>query len=180
MPNWCVNHMKITGAAGEITRFKQTCIIDGKLDFNTIIPQPLAWALFADSGELPTDPTMSKAWWERYHLCLAQWKEATGYDHPNDWAIEHWGTKWNASEFRVATDQANEFACAFATAWDPPDPVWEKMGEMFPTLTFELSGKEPNMAFAFEGSIRDGQMDFQYVEYIPDEKADEDEEEEAA
>ena len=100
MPNWCVNHMKITGAAGEITRFKQTCIIDGKLDFNTIIPQPLAWALFADSGELPTDPTMSKAWWERYHLCLAQWKEATGYDHPNDWATEHWGTKWNASEFR--------------------------------------------------------------------------------
>ena len=46
MPNWCVNHMKITGAAGEITRFKQTCIIDGKLDFNTIIPKPLAWALF--------------------------------------------------------------------------------------------------------------------------------------
>ena len=50
----------------------------------------------------------------------------------------------------------------------------------FRTLTFELSGKEPNMAYAFEGSIRDGQMDFQYVEYIPDEKADEDEEEETA
>jgi hypothetical protein len=46
MPSWCENNMKITGAAEEIARLKQTCIRpdeeDGEptFDFNAVVPMP--------------------------------------------------------------------------------------------------------------------------------------------
>ena len=52
MPNWCENNMKVTGAAEEIARFKQTCIRPDEdddeptFDFNTVVPMP---AILKDS-----------------------------------------------------------------------------------------------------------------------------------
>ena len=39
MPKVVHNCMTITGAAEEIARFKQTCIIDGEMDFSAIMPE---------------------------------------------------------------------------------------------------------------------------------------------
>ena len=96
MPNWCHNRMKITGAAEEIARFKQTCINgDQGVDFNAVIPMPAISTLW-DADPMPYPVTQE--WIEREKRRVARWAEATGYEHPNDWAREHWGTKWNARD----------------------------------------------------------------------------------
>jgi len=132
--------MTVTGPADEIARFKQMCIREGRLDFNTIEPKPD----FADDDHAPG--SLFPKWYE--------------------WACKHWGTKWNASDFYVSIDERERFECRFDTAWSPPVPIWEKMGSLFPALTFSLEGYEPLMDFAFEGTIRDGTLELRDVPLI--------------
>ena len=40
MPNWCHNLMTVTGAADEIARFKQVCLVDNHFDFWTAYDPP--------------------------------------------------------------------------------------------------------------------------------------------
>jgi hypothetical protein len=164
MPNWCHNRMKITGAAEEIARFKQTCINGNQgVDFNAVIPMPAISTLW-NADPMPYPPTQE--WIEREVERVARWAEATGYKHPNDWAWDHWGTKWNARDSCVGKDEVNCVEYFFATAWGPPVPVWEKMGELFPTLEFELSGSEPLADFAFQGTIHAGRVELHDVPVV--------------
>jgi hypothetical protein len=171
MPNWCHNYMTVTGPADEVARFKQTCIriaYEGEpaqLDFNAIAPMP---EIFADDpGERwfanPDAPENRDAVMEqkaRETRCL----EATGFAHTIDWAIEHWGTSWNACHFHVTgPDEPDRYECMFDTAWSPPVPIWEKMGEMFPALDFTLSGHEEMGQSAFKGSIHQGRLELRKV-----------------
>jgi hypothetical protein len=75
------------------------------------------------------------------------------------WAIEHWGTKGNASDFRVTVDAPGCYEFRFDTVWSPPVPVWEKMAKMFPALEFSLSGVGEQSEWAFEGTIQDGKLE---------------------
>ena len=61
---------------------------------------------------------------------------------------------WNACDFYLSKDEPTCLECFFNTAWSPPEPVWEKLGEMFPTLTFELSGCEPGTTLHFAASSK--------------------------
>jgi hypothetical protein len=106
--------MTITGAAEEIARFKQTCIDEHGLDFNALIPMP---------AEVDNDEHVPGSFPDWYV-----------------WSCQHWGTKWNACRFHVEINEATCFKCTFDTAFAPPIPVFEKLGKMFPTLDFELSG----------------------------------------
>jgi len=127
--------VKITGAADEIIRFKQTCIINDCLDFNTIIPMPAA---VQDSKDAVGE---------------------TGRPVWDEWSCANWGTKWNAHAFCLGKDETNHLECSFETAWSPPVPIWEKMGEMFPTLVFDLSGCVAEDDLALRGTIRDGKLE---------------------
>jgi hypothetical protein len=115
MPKVVHNCMTITGAAEEIARFKQTCIIDGEMDFSAIMPE------------------------ERNVL---------------------------ASSFSRTVESSDTLECYFDTAWSPPVRVWEKMGEMFPALAFELNGSCFESDLAFEGTIADGRLDLHRVPLI--------------
>jgi hypothetical protein len=139
--------MKLTGAADEIARFKQTCITpDEGFDFNTLVPMPEAVRASLDQthGLQPGNP-------------FPDWYE---------WRCENWGTKWNASAFYAETDEATCFACSFDTAWAPPEPVWRKLGEVFPTLEIDISGSCGESDYAFGGSIREGQLELHWVPLI--------------
>ncbi len=46
------------------------------------------------------------------------------------WALDHWGTKWNAYQFRIVNDD-EPFEVAFLTAWAPPHPVIEALARWF-------------------------------------------------
>jgi hypothetical protein len=159
MPNWCHNYMTIKGAAGEIARFKQTCIVNDEFDFNTVIQMPCRSILNADEP-MPDDPNPAfvREWAARDSQRIDRWKEAAAFGgDPNDWAIDHWGTKWNAFRSYV-TEKSDCLECSFDTAWAPPVPIFEKLGEMFPTLDFELSGAEPMNDWGFKVSVTAGKL----------------------
>jgi Ferredoxin-like domain in Api92-like protein len=139
MPNWCRNNMEITGSIDEITRFKQTCI-------RTVFEGEQAQLDFKAIIPMPDFPADDGVTWP---ACL-------------EWASKHWGTKWNACGFH----EPDRYECVFSTAWSPPSGVWEKLGAMFPALDFSLSGCEPNMDFAFKGTIRGGKLELLNVPLI--------------
>jgi hypothetical protein len=49
--------------------------------------------------------------------------------------------------------------CGFSTAWAAPEPIWKKIGEMFPALAFELEAISGENGDAFKGSIRNGRLE---------------------
>jgi hypothetical protein len=135
MPNWCQNSMKITGAAEEIARFKQTCIVNGDLDFGTIIPMPEE---VRDSKEVRESG-------------LPVWYK---------WESANWGT-YGTRDFEFGTDEPN--CLEFFTPWSPPIPIYKKLGEMFPTLLFELHAFELNVELNVRGTIKGDKIEWHDV-----------------
>jgi hypothetical protein len=159
MPNWCHNYMKITGAAEELARFKQACIrvvFEGepaKLDFDALIPMPETFKKQPDfvvvDGSVPGGAP-----------------EDFRSPPRLDWAIENWGTKWNACHFDVYADKPDCYEIAFNTAWAPPEPVYQKIAEMFPDLEIHLEGHEPLHDFAYRGTIKHGKLELLEVPVV--------------
>ncbi len=51
------------------------------------------------------------------------------------WAIDNWGTKWNAYGYDgTGYENGNGLYCQ--TAWSAPHPIMAKLAEMYPDLTF--------------------------------------------
>ena len=73
-----------------------------------------------------------------------------------DWAINNWGTKWNASNFISLDDDK---ALTFETAWDPAIPVFLEITKQNPTKKFaflyadEAIGSHVGYVLACNGKI---------------------------
>jgi hypothetical protein len=67
----------------------------------------------------------------KYMRAYRQTKTFSWYD----WAIENWGTKWNA----YSSERKSAIEVWFQTAWSMPLPVVNKLSLMFPENTFRLS-----------------------------------------
>ena len=52
-----------------------------------------------------------------------------------DWNIAHWGTKWNACDYKEREDE--EDTIEFQTAWSCPEPILMKLAEMYPDAHIE-------------------------------------------
>lgn len=64
------------------------------------------------------------------------------------WCIDNWGTKWNACDVTVSGDwEEGEVNIYLETAWSPPEPVFRKLAEQNPTLTFIHKTYEEGMSF---------------------------------
>jgi hypothetical protein len=59
-----------------------------------------------------------------------------------DWAIEKWGTKWDASEIKYNKTSDLESICFFATPWSPPLFVLEELARQNPEIEFTLEFEE--------------------------------------
>ena len=169
MPNFCDNFMEITGPNDEIARFKRTCVVfaaeQAHLDFGAIVPMP--GIFYDDPGETPDpDALKNRERVETQKAFEARALEATGSAHARDWVCEHWGTDRWPSDFEVIRDEPNSYECKFVTAWTPPVGIWRKLGEMFPTLDFSLSGYDLLDSWGFRGAIRDGKLELLEVPVI--------------
>jgi hypothetical protein len=158
MPNWCHNYMKVTGAVEELARFKQACmrvVFEGEpaqLDFNALIPMPETVKKQLDcvgiDGFLPGGAPKD-------------------FRSPRlVWAIENWETRLNACHFEVIADKPDCCEMAFNTAWAPPEPVYQKIAEMFPDLEIYLEGDEPLHDFAYRGTIKNGKLELREVPVV--------------
>lgn len=79
-----------------------------------------------------------------------------GYSNWYDWRCANWGTKWNALKTFVNWDLN---CITFQTAWSAPEPIMQKISEMFPDVEFEWlyadedCGYNTGLAVCKEGSF---------------------------
>lgn len=77
---------------------------------------------------------------DEWELGKTAWHNIRQYGAPTwyDWAINNWGTKWNAYGYGDdKIDYHNGDMLYFQTAWAAPHPVLAKLAEMFPDIELE-------------------------------------------
>ena len=119
MPNWCWNHLTVTGDEKELQEFVEKST-------NALKEWPENPTEFSFEGTLPRGDR--KDWY--------------------DWSIGNWGTKWDACYPHIEKDDEECFAVTFDSAWSPPIEWLENIVHMFPKLYFTLEYEEPGMCFA--------------------------------
>lgn len=198
MPNWCSNHIVVTGPAEEIARFARSCIRQDEkgqrwFDFNSIIPMPAILEGTVVGGPvddalvvlgrddlvwIPRSLEERMRYWNVSDIEALKQKigpeafdqarqsiaafEQTGVPNWYVWANINWGTKWNASGFKLIREEPGRYECRIETAWSPPEPVYVKLAEMFPNLCFGISGEDDQLNFDFRATARDGIFNIQY------------------
>jgi hypothetical protein len=161
MPNWCDNELSIYGPEKDIKRFvKQARGHDWSwdplfspgdgdmkcLEFNQFIPMP---ADIINNGY-----------------------NGGGYD----WENTNWGVKWGACDPSVSPiakcrskSMKNKATVSytFTTPWGPAETALQKIGLLYPTLTFICEFEEPGMGFAGRIEVKGESVsrdDWDYVE----------------
>ncbi len=157
MPNYVFNKVHFFGNENRIKELRKLVETDETaFDFNRIAPMPESLNLphgssetlaiacaYAKSAGKTTCEEFEKGWrdeksfdeWtaigEKYLDNIEKYGCTTWYD----WCYENWGTKWNACE--PIWSGANYVT--FNTAWSSPVPIYKKLTELFPDVSFEVT-----------------------------------------
>ena len=139
MPNWCWNHLEVTGDEIQLREFveKSTINIEKNDEFTFNGTYPMPEDLNITKGTQTQD--------EKEQAILN--KAKYGYTDWYDWRCEEWGTKWDACEAHVDHNDIDYFAVSFETAWSPPIAWIDNIMKDFPDLCFTLEYEEPGMCF---------------------------------
>lgn len=143
MPNWCFNHLYITGDKETLDKFAA--------DVDAHTAEGADPCILETFFPFPVELEASGASWY-------------------DWCINNWGTKWGDCHTRKNTI-SDGLLYIFDTAWSPPTKGIVKLSEMFPDLKFVLVYEEGGMQFMGGECISGGKMLMQVsVEYpdVPD------------
>lgn len=122
MPNWTSTHLGITPHGVLDHLIFNT---EGEVDFNVLLPMPeilhrvLAPPRTGDNGRLMLDTGEATP---------AQQTEIDAQSHNNwrEWALAHWGVKWNA-------DACPDRTPTFLTPWDAPLEWLHQLAQHLPT-----------------------------------------------
>jgi hypothetical protein len=149
MPNHVINKVTCTNP-----KVLSALVVDDKVDFNTILPMPKELNVTAGNVEYFAQeiiqqmklknktaeeclkehlPELLDGKGEQVQIYLNNYTKygATSW---YDWCIANWGTKWNAYEFIVRSNELE-----FQTAWRTPVPVLIKLSKRFPEETITLN-----------------------------------------
>ena len=125
MPNWCNNHITITGPNKIIDKIEKIVKEDGDEAFaDSSEPRGLLQLMNpmpACLRDTTADGSKDKAMIEK-----------TGYSDWYSWAVDNWGTKWEVCEFfgvdrQHLNDSLDESTISFSfdSAWAPPIGAYE-------------------------------------------------------
>jgi len=162
MPNWCWNHLEVTGDEIQLREFVEKSLVSPEkneihdrteFSFNGTHPMPKEFNNIK-TGSCTIDGVSCKKWIETdgksipvTEEVLKELNEKYGADNWYDWSIKHWGTKWNACEAYISHNDIDYFAVTFDTAWSPPIEWIGNIQQDFPDLRFELEYEEPGMGY---------------------------------
>lgn len=119
MPNWCDNTLYISATKKEnLDEFEKA--VNEKNLFHTFVPMPAELVDTKSPSDSPNE-TLIKLF---------------GHDNWYDWRLANWGTKWEASDVQIDRPTNLSMYIIFNTAWGPPDIFFQRLGKMFPKLTF--------------------------------------------
>ena len=148
MPNWCRNRVTVFGKEEDISKISDI-FSDTKSIFNRIIQSPDWKRLPNEKGEFPKlRQELNKdgsVFYETYDF-----PDGKNDDRWYHWNIQNWGTKWDitADSVDIGYEDSEQLEIEFSTAWSPPEPICNKLREMFPDLSFSWFYDEPGMEFA--------------------------------
>jgi hypothetical protein len=95
----------------------------------------------------------------RRHLAV---RAETGFNSWYDWAMQHWGVKWNAADTKIAeSDEA--LRVRFDTPWAPPVAVLEKLARKEPALSADFACVVEIEDGFGEGRIEGGQFKIDWL-----------------
>ena len=148
MPNWCRNRVTVYSDVKEPIE-KITKIFENKNNvFGQIIQEPDWKRLPNEKGEFPVleqhkNPKTGEIMWETYNF-----PDGKNDDRWYHWNIQNWGTKWDACNVSIEYQDESQIEIEFDTAWSPPEPICERLREMFEDIHISWFYDEPGMEFA--------------------------------
>jgi hypothetical protein len=142
MQNHCVNILRLKDRmSADISLIFKDFVKDSKptpkdqilgdgasLDFQSVIPMPhdlkVSWRPLEEACE---DPKQTDKQLQNLEEAIkAQNLEDYGYETPEQWSLENWGTEYNCYDFHV--DWANN-SLLFDTANTPPLPIVQELAK---------------------------------------------------
>ena len=140
MPNWCWNHLEVTGDEKQLQEFVEKSLTkyddeEDRFTFNGTHPMPEELSI--------TKGTQTQEEKAQAILNLAN----HGYTDWYEWHIGEWGTKWDASDPYINHNDKDYFSVNFESAWAPPVQWIDNIMKDFPDLSFILEYEEPGMGF---------------------------------
>ena len=152
MPNWTQNTITVAGKPADLRAFLEAVKWQDELfDFNRLIPMPDLLKHTGCGNRMidgqaytswyianPEEPDLSKEKVRAFTLEEQAALNKIGHDSWYDWSIENWGTKWPACDVRIDGGglEDGSIEIAFRTAWSAPLPIFHRLREMFPHLSF--------------------------------------------
>ena len=140
MPNWCYNHLNISGNEKQLQKFVEKSITgikeNDEFSFNGTYPMP-------NTLNITSGTHLSFIEKIKRYINIKLY----GHDNWYNWSIANWGTKWDACEPHIDNNDINFFSVSFDTAWGPPIEWIDNIMQDFPDLCFELEYDEPGMCF---------------------------------
>lgn len=156
MPNHCETDFTIYGRTEQVKALMAKHVTeDGTLDCDSVIPYPDE---YKELDRLAAE-------WQKAHCDDTGWRlkpEFAGLplERPKDgfnsggyeWCCENWGTKWGTYSGRAITEIVHdndmlEVQLSFESAWSPPTPVFDKLAEMYPSISFRAESFEQGAAY---------------------------------
>lgn len=158
MPRWTANTITVAGKPADLRAFLEAVKWEDEVfDFNRLIPMPeilkhtgtgsrtidgqdvTSWYVVNPENPIPCEDNIRVFTPEELAVL-----EDIGHDSWYSWCIQHWGTKWNACRSHIESSglEAGSIEIAFETAWAAPLPIFYKMREMFPHLSFTCQWRD--------------------------------------
>lgn len=151
MPNWCENDLTVKGDKRTLEEFIKFVAGDNRgFCFNQIIPIPAELANIQTGFQTINGKTYTH--WgsngegieqNQLDLLTAKYGHCDWYN----WAIENWGTKWDAEAIDIELVSDTCVKYTFSTAWSPPIPIIAALAARFSALKFRLEYYECGCGF---------------------------------
>ena len=178
MPNHISNILELTGDKKQIKAFIKACIKttkdeDTQLDFNGVVPMPEELIGTTSPTSIMTEKEIQEQWDEFNKLPedkrfgsnkpfgLGMTKKQSdalfkkyGANNWYDWAVENWGTKWNAYE----VGEWDGGFITFQTAWSPPIAFLLNSSEKYPEVEFTMKFADEGGGFLGYNTIKNGKL----------------------
>lgn len=155
MPNWCSNALRLVGPGADDLLNHVAKDGDRFTDlFNRFVPMP-AELRGLHRGSITIDGQVYRHWHEIMdpetdkRVCVGVTEAEIdalevkyGARDWYEWALKHWGTKWDADGDRDGD------RLVFDTAWSPPEAFVTRLSMTYPNITMILSYAECGMGYA--------------------------------
>ena len=143
MPNWCENHLTVTGEKEEVLRFQEQ--VKGRQAQYAL--SETEKQMYERMGESGVDEEVYNFTFHSLFpvpdAVLEEGYSSAGYN----WQSQNWGTKWDVNGVTLF-EEDDEVCYEFSTAWAPPEPWVKHVSEQFPKLNFEIAYFEPGTMVA--------------------------------